>query len=115
MQPVPRNSRLIICFFAKASKISTKYCLCQYFLVYNYLLFKNRIFLQHVSNFYSSSGNEREQKIILVEKVDTKTVIWHYRHMLIFKYLQKHPMKQLETQLRSSGRSFEVFCKELKN
>jgi hypothetical protein len=24
----------------------------------------------------SSSGNEREQKLILVEKVDTKTVIW---------------------------------------
>ena len=45
-------------------------------IIYNYLLFKNRIFLQHVSNFYSSSGNEREQKIILVEKVDTKTVIW---------------------------------------
>ena len=45
-------------------------------IICNYLLFKNRIFLQHVSNFYSSSGNEREQKIILVEEVDTKTVIW---------------------------------------
>jgi hypothetical protein len=44
--------------------------------MYNYLLFKNIIFLQHISNFYSSSGNEREQTIILVEKVDTKLVIW---------------------------------------
>ena len=33
-------------------------------------------YVSNVSNFYSSSGNEREQKIILVEKVDTKTVIW---------------------------------------
>jgi hypothetical protein len=45
-------------------------------IIYNYLLFKNHIFLQHVSNFYSSSGNKREQKIILIEKVDTKTVVW---------------------------------------
>ena len=44
------------------------------FIIICYL--KKIIFLQHVTNFYLYSGNEREQKITLVKKVDTKTIIW---------------------------------------
>ena len=53
--------------------------------MYNYLLFNNRIFLPHVSKFHLFSGNEREQEIILVEKVDTKYLVVFFARTFCFE------------------------------